>query len=1645
MGKGGGKSVGKALFTIGGFFLGGGFWTGLHAANWLSGAVLGASLGSSIWSATHKSSSSLSNNNSPNIQRFDKAQETMSSTATIPVVYGYRKITGNQTFHETNADQNTLHKHVVLCEGGIEGVQSVSANDLLIPTGGQTGNTVFTIQNTVYKDATVYKQGKHLYLYCNGATKDLYLANKDDASNADALWSWQTSVPELITYINKIGNGWQAFPTATTSKYPGDLWDFYNNNYLGIVEIEGESSSFYRDGFYYEFQSGRRVYKKVKPYLYLKVYIGTFKKYDQRSKGLSCYLSPVNIQASTVTGGTKYTFYDSVTPSNYTNVGGYPKMAWLDMNFVVSNELNGNPSVSCFVKGRKVYDTRTGKTAYSTNPAMCLRDFILSKRFGLGKWITSENIDEDSFKEVADYCDEIITYKGSNGETISCKRYELNIVIDQKQSALDWISDILGNFCGFLVCSQDKLFLKIEKPENIAYKFNDSNSSDLSVAPLALDDTPNRYSVSFIDPLNNWNSVEAIVEDFSDQKNRGKIIEKSVSLEGTTSQNQALRLARFYRDYNAICFKTISFKTGQQAMHLEPGDVIEFSFHNVFRDEPFRITEIKENNDGTFEISARNYNKDIYNDYLGATIQVYNYGTKDTSLIGNVPEIKNATFSQDYYINSDGSIVSDLTCNFDLPTYDYFHRVFIYYYGYSDSESPEITDSIWTYFGSTTGNSFTINNVKTKYIYGFKLVVENTSGRRSSGVITDEILITGKDNPPSDVTEGRIWYNPTSSEIKLIWTKVSDKDLKFYEIQDENNEIIGNTTLTSFSYQLKDNQAHSFYIYAVDNAGNKSTNPLILIAQREVACEKPLNFIAVQDNINLSQINLSWDIVQDDNLKEYVIYVNGEAVDTTKNTNYKCLVSKSNTYVFGVSSRSIFDAESEINKQTLFIKIEPEDVETFSMVQLDTDRSNLQFKWGLCEHGVNYEIREGTDWENGKFITKASTNNVIYQLRTEGNYKFMIKAIGYNNEYSVNAKELKVNLILRPDAITNIVITQNSLDRSELVATWTPPSGHDIAGYEIYIDNIFINTVLENKFSYKMDKSKLINLSVIAYTVANFKSIKVSKQYYITVEPLDIDEFNITQNPLKKSEIHLSWEAPNELDINHYELRLGNSWDNAKIISSSITNTYYDYIISEEKTYKFWLKAVSTAGYYSLYPAYKEIIFDLNPAPVENLKIYQDISDTTLVNVTWDSVNEADISHYEVRYGYLWDNAKFIGNTNNTTISFRPNTTDTNIKVMVKSVNSSGFYSTERSASLSIKYEPDDVTGFIAYQNGDYVEFMWDKVSNNDVIGYEIREGYSWNTATLIATMITGLKYEIKVSFKSSYKYFIKAINRAGFYSVNASTQILKIDNLSEKNIILNISEIARKDGSHDNTEFANSIYNWQTLGGRFSDWENLMFNETGNTPSITEDSRRFYLFNTIGGKFNSDWYINETFKSICLNKVLRLKKQNDGTFYNSGIYTCKRLDLKEEMIANISVKFHSTASILSGVSARIEIRVSKDGENWTEWRVFTDGQYSFRYIDFRCVMSTEDINKTPEVNEFEVYIDVPDREETGSLNVPIGGMIVTYQKAFNIIPIVTPYALGYGIRCEINDKTLTNFKIRVLDVNGNDVGGNINYRARGY
>lgn len=793
-----GKSGGKIFASIAGFIVG--FTTPwLFGAKAFAAGVMGASLFGSVWSATHQQN--VDSNGSADVSRFDRAQETMSPDAQIPIVYGTRQISGNQTFHQTNADANTLHKHVVLCEGGIEGVVSVMASDMIIPTGSQTGNTVFTIMNNKYSDARVRKHGQDFDLWAGDNHHHIHLCTKKEVENShDTYWEYQVSVSSLISYINQLyAEGWQAFPVASTNNYPGDLWDAEGNVYVEMP--------------------------------WSKLFENQDKYNEQNHVTIDGKNGFINFCADTIRGGTSYTFHDCEAPSNYDEVGGYPAMAWLDMNFIVSNELNGNPSVSAVVMGKKVYDTRTKKTAYSTNPAMCLRDFMLSKRYGLGRWITADDLDDDSWNRVADYCDEEISFLDASGAIIKAKRFELNMVIDQKNSALDWVQEILANFQGYLTLTNGKFKLHVEQQTDVSYKFNDDNCSDLSVTPLSLNDTPNKYTVKIIDTRNNWSSVACNVEDYADQKERQKIITKEVNLNGTTSQYQALRLARFYRDQNLACPLTLSWKTGINGMHLEPGDVVTISYHKVFTDLPVRITEIKQDDDGKFELTGRQYNDTIYGDTLGGGVHWYNYTDTTQTVEKRTPSNPtNLRAYTQYRRYEDGSTGYDVICSYKLPQrYDVETGLVYYKTNHMTAaqigtfKEGEVVDSVglsreWIYAGDSP-TKIVISNAKVGDIYEFRVQSRTTDGLVSSeaSAPTVTIKVTAKETVPSQP------YNLTYDFTKAFtfkWSDVPDSDVMYYEIRTDTNVgstigLLGKTQSTSIDVNLMERKG-TVYVYSVN-------------------------------------------------------------------------------------------------------------------------------------------------------------------------------------------------------------------------------------------------------------------------------------------------------------------------------------------------------------------------------------------------------------------------------------------------------------------------------------------------------------------------------------------------------------------------------------------------------------------------------------------------------------------------------------------------------------------------------------------------------------------------------------------------------------------------------------------------------------
>ena len=75
---------------------------------------------------------------------------------------------------------------------------------------------------------------------------------------------------------------------------------------------------------------------------------------------------------------------------------------------------NGIPIFTATIKGKKLYDPRTSSTAWSDNPALCLRDYLTSK-YGLEENVA--NIDDTLVSSAANVCDQTNTIAGTTRYT----------------------------------------------------------------------------------------------------------------------------------------------------------------------------------------------------------------------------------------------------------------------------------------------------------------------------------------------------------------------------------------------------------------------------------------------------------------------------------------------------------------------------------------------------------------------------------------------------------------------------------------------------------------------------------------------------------------------------------------------------------------------------------------------------------------------------------------------------------------------------------------------------------------------------------------------------------------------------------------------------------------------------------------------------------------------------------------------------------------------------------------------------------------------------------------------------------------------------------------------------------------------------
>lgn len=705
------------------------------------------------------------------------------------------------------------------------------------------------------------------------------------------------------------------------------------------------------------------------------------------------------------------------------------------------------------------------------------------------------------------------------------------------------------------------------------------------------------------------------------------------------------------------------------------------------------------------------------------------------------PSVSNISLSENTFILKDGTVLSDIDVSFSEPVYGYLSRYDIYY---------ELDNSgAWLFAGSVTGgtSNYALKALPNTKSVKVKVVTINKSGNPNSGVVSASYTITGKSNPPENVKDFAYSIDPLDrTKVILTWTPVKDVDLKGYVLREVRRGIVLTPSPipdTRYVYTAATSGTYEFSVVAQDNSGNPSSVPSV---------------------------------------------------------------------------------------KTVEVVVEPPDVTNLSTTQQETDRSQLILSWDAIQAQdlSYYEIRCGTTgWDSATIIaTQLKSTRHIHQLTAEGSQTYLIKAVAVGGHASKGAATSTVQVKLRPDAPTNLAAMQEPRDRSMLKISWTASEGKDLAGYDIFINSTLITLEKNTNHWWMIPASGTYTIEVRARTVAGYTSNFVSIIASPMIEADDVTGFTAVQQVSDRTLVRLMWDSSSG-DMAYCEIRKGVSWDAGEKIGKQVTGTFFDVIVTDESLQTFWIKAVTSAGKYSQNPAKHEAVFNLNPLPVRDIVLEQDINDRSKLNISFSATPESDLANYEIRVGSSWSAGVKIGETKELRWTYSPERTG-DVNVLIRAINAAGFQSDEVSNHLYVKLEPDDVTGFRVFQNGEKLAFVWYPVENNDIVGYELREGSNFDNGVVVATGITLTQYQLEVDMEILRRFHIKAINRAGRLSNYAASTSVTIIDLPPKNVIDSYDEVELRSGMHNNTEFGASAITFATLGGKLSDYPTTRFSDIG-------------------------------------------------------------------------------------------------------------------------------------------------------------------------------------------------------------------------
>jgi hypothetical protein len=501
---------------------------------------------------------------------------------------------------------------------------------------------------------------------------------------------------------------------------------------------------------------------------------------------------------------------------------------------------NGVPNITFEVEGKKVFDPRTSATAFSSNPALCIRDYLLDDNYGLDADATE--INDTNFQAVANTCDEDVSLTSGTED-----RFTMNGSFTLQQSPKNIIENMLSTMAGNLIYSNGQFKLRAATYSTPAVTLSEQHfRTGITLnTRVSKKELFNAVKGLYAEPANNYQPQDYPIltsSTFETEDNSERIFGE-FNFPFTTSSTTVQRLAKIQlqKARQQISF-TSSFDLN--AFQLDIGDTVQITNTRLgFTNKTFELTgwqfSMNQGNEAPIPV--------IDAEFRETASAVYDFSTSDYSSISsgkttNLPTASTVsapsglTLTDELVQYNDGTVIVKLVINFTAPT-DNFSEIFeVEVKQLTDADGTSVTDD-FKLIGRGARTKFEFLNVIDKAQYQVRVRSVNIFGVKSSTVTANRTII-GQIAPPSDVEN--FACNIVGKEAHLSFDPVPDLDLSHYRINyspltsgaEWQNSIVLVKKLsrpgTSIVVPAK---TGTYLIKAVDKLGNVSINATSVVTQ----------------------------------------------------------------------------------------------------------------------------------------------------------------------------------------------------------------------------------------------------------------------------------------------------------------------------------------------------------------------------------------------------------------------------------------------------------------------------------------------------------------------------------------------------------------------------------------------------------------------------------------------------------------------------------------------------------------------------------------------------------------------------------------------------------------------------------------------